>query len=352
MSRKNVSLCAIPFFILILLLTATSAEALIRIEPQARNLSIFSTMTFTVNVTISGVDNVYGFQFDVGYNPNVLEIVSISEGTFLNRSGQDRTFCVDINNTNPDFPNIPNPGLINDFACARVGSGEVNGSGVLANVTFRLKSITQFPATSTITFSDVKLSDIHLQPLNDTSQNGQVTVYECLGETRSCTVGACQGTMICNSSNKWGSCSVSGQPETCDGIDNNCDGYTDNAPGVSANYTLNRSCSLNHYGICAAGTERCQQISAGVFNYAGCPAPQEEICDNSADEDCNNADPLCRGDADGNRCVNIIDLVLIGTNFGLTSGFDARADRNNDGRIDIFDLVTVGKDFGRGANCP
>ena len=346
MIRNYTGLCVALFsFLLILLSIPTSSNALLTISPQARNLSIYSMMTFTVNINISGVDNVYGFQFDVNYNSNVLEVVNVSEGRFLNRSGQDRTFCVG--------PDLSTAGVINDFACSRIGSGSVNGSGVLANVTFRLKTLTQFPSTSNIILSDVKLSDINSQTLNNASQNGQVTVYECLStETRSCTLGPCQGTMTCNASNQWGTCSVSAQPETCDGIDNNCDGYTDNAVGSSANFTLSRNCSLNHQGICAVGTETCQQISAGVFNYAGCPAPQEEICDNSADEDCNNVDPLCRGDADSNRCVNIIDLSLIGSNFGLTSGFDARADRNTDNRIDIYDLVTVGKDFGHGSCCP
>jgi hypothetical protein len=349
--NRNVSLCTIALFLIPLLITA-SAEALVSIQPQARSLSIFSNMTFTVNINISGVDNVYGFQFDLGYNSNVLEIVSISEGRFLNRSGADRTFCVDINNTNPNFPNIPTPGLVNDIACSRIGNASVNGTGVLANATFRLKTVTQFPATSSIALSDVKLSDINLQQLNNNSQNGLVTVYECLsGESRSCTISSCQGIRTCNASNQWGSCSVSPQPETCDGLDNNCDGYTDNGPGISGNYTLNRSCSLGRHGICAVGIETCQQISPGIFNYTGCPLPQEEICDNSIDEDCNNADPLCMGDANGDHCVSMLDLVLIGVNFGLTS-FDPRADRNNDGAVNIFDLVTAGKEFGLGSCCP
>lgn len=299
MSSKNVSHCIITFSILIILLAATSAEALIRIEPQARNLSIFSNMIFTVNVTISGINNVYGFQFDVGYNPSVLEIVSISESTFLNRSGQDRTFCVDINNTNPNFPNITNPGLVNDFACARIGTGEVNGSGVLANVTFRLKSVTSFPALSNLSLSEVKISDENTQPLSNTSENGQVRVYECLsGETRSCISGSQQGTRTCTSGNVWGSCIVT------------------TAPGGS---------------------------SPGGGGYI---PPENESLNESENEGV-----YLNTDVIPNGCVDIQDLSLIGANFGLTTGFTAEADINQDGKVDIIDLVLVALDFGTGSSC-
>jgi hypothetical protein len=330
--------------IFIFLFLSSSAEAaVVKIEPQTRILSVFSTTNFTVNISITDATNLYGFQFDLTYDPNILELVSFSEGNFLNRSGQDRTFCV--------APNTTTQGLIDNFACSRIGSGSVSGNGVLANITFKLKVIANLPTTSSLVLSDVKLSDINSQPISATTQNGQVTIYECLsGETRSCQIFSCQGTKTCGTDNKWGSCVVNAQQEICDGIDNDCDGYTDNAQGVQQNYTLTRPCSLTHYGICSIGTERCQLVG-GTPKYAGCPSPQEEICDNGIDESCDNTDPLCAGDADGNRCVNILDLSLVALHFGKTSNFDQRADRNNDGKVDIFDLVRVGKDFGLGSAC-
>lgn len=328
------------FFIFLLLTFVNHAEALVGIEPASKDLSIQSNLYHNVNITISGVNEVYGFQFDVIYNQSVLEFVKISEATFLNRSKHDRTFCLDADNSTP--------GLIANFACSRIGSGYVSGSGVLANITFRLKTLTKFPGISYISLPKVKISNINSQPLDKSSQNGMVRVYQCLqGETRTCTVSSCQGNYTCNSSNEWGQCIVSAQPEICDGIDNDCDGLIDEG--------VNRSCSVNHKGICATGLEICTSGS-----WAGCPAPQTEICDNGVDESCDGDDPLCEGDiinsagSAPDRCVDIFDLVFIAARFGSTSGspdYDIRADIKRNGEIDIFDLVVVGRDFGYGSAC-
>jgi hypothetical protein len=53
------------------------------------------------------------------------------------------------------------------------------------------------------------------------------------------------------------------------------------------------------------------------------------------------------GDATGDGKVDIFDLVLVAQNFGMTSGFDIRADLNSDGGVDIYDLVVVAQNFGK-----
>jgi hypothetical protein len=61
-----------------------------------------------------------------------------------------------------------------------------------------------------------------------------------------------------------------------------------------------------------------------------------------------SAPPQCiAGDLNCDGNVDIFDLVLVAQNFGMTSGFDSRADANGDSRVDIFDLVVVAQNFGR-----
>ncbi|MCK5021419.1 MAG: hypothetical protein KAS32_30690 [Candidatus Peribacteraceae bacterium] len=345
MRTKLFTLLTILFFIV----SINSVMALVEVVPKSKDLSIFSTFKYEVNVTISGVDDMYGFQFDFTYDPDVFEITGtsdISEGTFLNNNGAVTTSCIDAD--------ISTDGLINNYACTRYGSDTgTSGSGVIASVMFRLKSLTTFPDSSDINISSLKISDINSQSLDNSLQSGNVVVYECLynggtdPESKSCSSNNCQGTQECNSNNEWGDCSVSSNAETCDGLDNDCDGDIDE--------DLKRDCS-GYSGICAIGTETCSD-----GEWSGCPTGTDEICDNGIDEDCDGNDPSCKGDITGNgnlpdNCVDIMDLTFIASMFGLKqgdSGYDDKADISptDDNEIDIFDLVIIGKEFNQGSNC-
>jgi hypothetical protein len=61
-------------------------------------------------------------------------------------------------------------------------------------------------------------------------------------------------------------------------------------------------------------------------------------------------DLLCSGDLDADKDVDIFDMFIVANNFGKTSGYDPRADTNNDGVIDIFDLFYIATNFG--STCP
>ena len=65
---------------------ATELTPAIMIEPEnVGHLAVNST--FTVNVTVQNCTNIYAVQVDIHYDPQVLNVTSISEGTFLNSTG-------------------------------------------------------------------------------------------------------------------------------------------------------------------------------------------------------------------------------------------------------------------------
>ncbi len=57
-------------------------------------------------------------------------------------------------------------------------------------------------------------------------------------------------------------------------------------------------------------------------------------------------------DVDENGVVNILDLVIVSQNFGLSPPTNPRADVTGDGHVNILDLVLVAQHFGESAGAP
>ena len=122
--------------------------------------------TFKLDVEVAGISDLYGFQFDVVYDKNILEFRGASQGTFLNRNGQDQTYRMPYNNETA--------GLVENIVCVRLGSiGSVDGEGILE--TIRFKAIGT--GTSPITLSNVKLANIEASKIDSSVSNGEVVVY-------------------------------------------------------------------------------------------------------------------------------------------------------------------------------
>jgi len=88
------------------------------------------TESFSVNILIANVTDLYAWQFNLTFTPSVLEAVSVAEGPFLEQFGTTLMATPNINNTG---------GWV--FAGAAFLSwdeGGANGNGVLATVNFRV----------------------------------------------------------------------------------------------------------------------------------------------------------------------------------------------------------------------
>jgi len=106
--------------------------------------------SFTINVTVANVTNLYGWEFKLYYNNTMLNGTSISEGEFLKSHGE--TFFEEINFT--DTYNATHGILW--ATCSLLGNvSGINGSGALANIVFECK---QF-GNSTLSFGYSKLGD-------------------------------------------------------------------------------------------------------------------------------------------------------------------------------------------------
>ena len=87
--------------------------------------------TFTVRISAEKVANLAGWQFDLTFDPDVLEAVEVSEGDFLKTSGGTTFFQQEtIDNT---------AGEITGLTAALISEGGVTGTGTLLSVTFLAK---------------------------------------------------------------------------------------------------------------------------------------------------------------------------------------------------------------------
>jgi hypothetical protein len=138
------SLLSIPPFLL-----ATPTTTL-SIEPQIQT-GLEISDEFTINVTVTDVTDLYGWQFAIYYKNSVLNATGYSEGPFLKQDGAQTYFAIVeyTDNYNETHGKI-------FLATSRVGPvAGVNGSGILARISFKTKAYGNSP----LDLSETKLID-------------------------------------------------------------------------------------------------------------------------------------------------------------------------------------------------
>jgi general secretion pathway protein D len=96
--------------------------------------------TFVVNLLIAGAQNVYSVPVQLNYNPNVLQMINVSNGGFLSQDGQ----AVALVHREDDTI-----GQVQVTATRPPGAGGVSGQGAVLTLTFQAKTSGQSPLTIT-----------------------------------------------------------------------------------------------------------------------------------------------------------------------------------------------------------
>ena len=93
---------------------------------------IHTSDTFTLDIGAKDFFDLAGWQFDIVFDPAILEAINVTEGNFLKMGGATTFFQVGtINNRS---------GRITGFTAARTSLGGISGTGILLQVTFTAKS--------------------------------------------------------------------------------------------------------------------------------------------------------------------------------------------------------------------
>jgi general secretion pathway protein D len=138
----------------------TTGAAILSFDPPQVSQAVNST--FAVNVTISGAQNIYSVPIQLSYDPKSLQLVNVSNGSFLSRDGQP---VVIVHREDA-------PGLEQISATRPPGSGGVAGQGAVFTLTFMAKS----PGQSTLSITRAGARDPAMQPVQVTAGQAMVTV--------------------------------------------------------------------------------------------------------------------------------------------------------------------------------
>lgn len=149
---------------LLLLVSAPMFADMIFVSGPATNPNVGDT--FEIDVDVTGITDLYAFQFDLTFDPTVLSAVSVSEDAFLPGGGTTFFIPGTIDNVGGD---------VSATADSLIGAVPgVGGDGTLVEFEFQALA----PATSALSFANEILLDSYLDDItaDTTFQNGAVTV--------------------------------------------------------------------------------------------------------------------------------------------------------------------------------
>lgn len=147
-------------FLLCLAAPCGSAGVVLSINPAVA--SVLSGSDVTLSVDISGVSDLYAWQFDLTFDPAILQVQSQTEGDFLSSAGP--TFFIS---------GFLDTGSITNIADALEGSGPgADGSGTLLNLNLLGLGI----GTSALSVSNVFLLDSLGNDIPFTSSDSAITI--------------------------------------------------------------------------------------------------------------------------------------------------------------------------------
>jgi general secretion pathway protein D len=119
--------------------------------------------TFTVNVMLSGGQNVYSVPMQLSYDPNQLAVVNVSNGGFLSQDGQAVALV---------HRDDPASGTLQVTATRPPGAGGVSGQGAVVTLTFMAK----VPGQSALTITRGGARDPAMQPIAMSGAQAAITV--------------------------------------------------------------------------------------------------------------------------------------------------------------------------------
>lgn len=283
------------------------------IVPVTDNAEFCTGESSTVTINLTDVTNLFGYQFIVHYDPNLVDASAAFTNTFFDT----RTNAI----IPPDWNASCGSGECK-FAASLVEPAEpINGSGTVAQI--RLNGTN--PGTFDLTISDDILTDRNSQPIQHTSHSLHLMV---------CSYASVSGTV-----NLQGRTTpIDAGQVTLSDLGGVFGSYTTGFNPATGKFIFSRVQAMpggSNYQLEAAhGLYLRNRMTFTMHALEAYSAPQTH---------------LLGGDANNDGQIDLGDLTCIGGSFGGTPvlcGMTGSSDINADGTINILDLVLAGGNYG------
>jgi hypothetical protein len=305
-----------------------STLAVLSVAPSTVTASIGDT--FSVNITVSNVEDLGGWEFKLYYLSSTLNGTNLTEGPFLKQGGS--TYFNVVNFTD----NYNSTHGIAWVACALLGAGPgVYGSGTLAVITFRAKQL----GTSGLTLTDTYLSDS--EPIAHSTSNGIVHVLPhdiALTNLILCKTVVGQGLTVKVN------VSILNQGNFTETFNVTVYANTDSVGMETITLASGRSKTVTFIWNTAG-------FAKSVYTIHGVGDILAKETDTEDNEIINGTVTVSiPGDVDGNHEVDIFDVTAICICYDSKLGYTdyrSNCDTDDSGVIDIFDVTTACITYGQ-----
>jgi general secretion pathway protein D len=142
--------------------SAPPGSAIVSFDPPMLDQAVGST--FTVNVNLTGGQNVYSVPVQILYNPRVLQVLNVSNGTLLAQDGQ----TVALVNRDDSMA-----GILQLTASRPPGSAGISGDGSVFTITFQAKA----PGQATLSVNRAGVKNASMQNVPASGSQSIVTVH-------------------------------------------------------------------------------------------------------------------------------------------------------------------------------
>jgi len=354
-----------------------TGQPTLRISPSLTEKSSGDVgTTFDVNVTITDVTDLRGFDFNVTWDPSLLTLASVGFNTTLDSVWGNGNWVLAVNQSGAGYYKLVAVSTANSFNSTTATS--------LARLEFLVKNPQSNPLRQTsIHFDTHKLSDSQYNAITHTVTDG---TYRISGETPTLqmnpTSRTCRkynetftvqislsnafdvtdfefeihyNTTLLNYTdiawNAWGSGTI-----TIDEVNGNITGFTSGSAtsGTQTLITLQFNATFYHIWkdenkVSNWKNDQSGQIYIQWANLSYSSNPDLAYVKGGTNNQINAGPDVTytfspiQGDVDNNGSVNVFDLRTIAAYYDQAY---STYDLNGDGIIDIFDLVVIGANFG------